>query len=158
MPATITTDQVWQKIEAQMFAVLGHTTPKGEPRTSGIVYAVRNRRLYIGVYRESWKPRHIARHPRVSVTVTIPKRIPFMPWVKLPPATITFQGEAEVMPFEEADAGAQEALQAGGVQHAPGVQMDMIKITPAGEFLTYGVGVSMKTMLRPHDATGRAPV
>jgi hypothetical protein len=158
MPATITTDQVWREIEAQMFAVLGHVTPKGEPRTSGIVYTVRNRRLYIGVYRESWKPRHIARYPRVSVTVTLPKRIPFMPWVKLPPATISFQGTAEVMPFEEADAGAQEALQGGGVEHPPDVKMDMIKITPAGEFLTYGVGVSMSTMRRPDDATGRAAV
>lgn len=157
MPAPITTDRVWKEIEAQMFAVLGHVTPKGEPRTSGIVYAVRNRRLYIGVYHESWKPRHIARNPRVSVTVTIPKRIPFMPWVKIPPATISFQGTAEVMPFEEADAGAQETLLAG-MQHAPDVKMDMIKVTPAGEFLTYGVGVSMNTMRRPHDASGRAPV
>jgi hypothetical protein len=150
MPAPITTDQVWREIEAQMFAVLGHVTPQGEPRTSGIVYTVRNRRLYIGVYRESWKPRHIARNPSVSVTVTLAKRIPFMPWVKLPPATITFQGTAEVMPFEEADAGAQEALRAG-VEHAPDDKMDMIKITPAGEFLTYGVGVSMK---RPGTGVG----
>lgn len=157
MPATITTDQVWEEIEGQMFAVLGHVTPKGEPRTSGIVYTVRNRQLYIGVHRQSWKPRHIARHPRVSLTVTVPKRIPFLPWVKIPPATITFQGEAEVMPFEQADAKAQQAL-LRDVQIAPGVQRDMIKVTPTGEFLTYGVGVSMNTMRRPHDATGRAPV
>jgi hypothetical protein len=157
MPATLTTDQVWQEIEGQMFAVLGHVTPKGEPRTSGIVYTVRNRQLCIGVYRESWKPRHIAHHPRVALTVTIPKRIPFLPWVKIPPATITFQGEAEVIPFEQADAEARRALLAG-VQHAPGVKMDMIRIKPTGEFLTYGVGVSMNTMRRPHDATGRAPV
>lgn len=157
MPATITTDQVWEEIERQMFAVLGHVTPQGEPRTSGIVYTVRNRQLYIGVGRQSWKPRHIARHPRVSLTVTVPKRIPFLPWIKIPPATITFQGEAEVMPFEQADAKAQQAL-LRDVQIAPGVQRDMIKVTPAGEFLTYGVGVSMNTMRRPHDATGRAPV
>jgi len=158
MPATLSTDQVWQEIERRMFAVLGHVTPRGEPRTSGIVYTVRDRQLYLGVYRESWKPRHIAANPRVSVTVTLPRRIPFLPWIRIPPATISFQGEAEVVPFEQADAEARRALEGGGVQHAPGVKMDMIRIKPAGEFLTYGVGVSMSAMRRPHDATGRAPV
>lgn len=157
MPATITTKQVWQEVERQMFAVLGHVTPKGEPRTSGIVYTVRARQLYLGVYRESWKPRHIARNPSVSVTVTVPKRIPFLPWIKIPPATITFQGTAEVMPFEQSDPEIQRQV-LDGVQHAAGAPMDMIRIKPEGEFLTYGIGVSMNTMRRPHDAAGRAPV
>ena len=49
MPASLTNNQVWTVIEKQMFAVLGTITPKGQPRTSGIVYKVRDKKLYIGL-------------------------------------------------------------------------------------------------------------
>ena len=47
MTIKLTTEQVWQAIEKEVFAVLGMVTTKCESRTAGIVYVVKNRRLYI---------------------------------------------------------------------------------------------------------------
>ncbi len=52
MPAPVTTDRIWKEVRARLFAVLGFVNPKGEARTSGIVYVVRNRQLYI----RDWGP------------------------------------------------------------------------------------------------------
>ncbi|MBI2816353.1 MAG: pyridoxamine 5'-phosphate oxidase family protein [Acidobacteria bacterium] len=90
----VCSDQVWREIEKQIFAVIATVTPHGEPRTAGIVYIVRNRRIYIAIGRDSWKARNIAGSPNVAMTVTVAKRIPFFPWIKIPAATISFHGEA----------------------------------------------------------------
>ena len=102
MTIQLTTEQVWQAIEKELFAVIGIVTAKHEARTAGIVYVVRNRKLYIGTGRSTWKARHIARNPHVSLTIPIAKRIPFMPWIKIPAATITFCGTAPLLPPHEA--------------------------------------------------------
>jgi hypothetical protein len=41
-----TTDQVWRHLAKASFAVIGHVTPAGEPRSSGVVYAVLGRRTW----------------------------------------------------------------------------------------------------------------
>ena len=159
MAAPLTTDQVWRAMERQLFAVLGFVTPKGEARTTGIVYIARNGALYIGTGSDSWKARHIAKNPNVSLTVTIPKRVPVMPWIKIPAATITFQGDAEICSPDEIDAEILQGLMRG-------VELDLelrskyviIKVRPRGEFITYGVGVPLLTMRDPQKARGRAPV
>ncbi|MFQ5778701.1 MAG: pyridoxamine 5'-phosphate oxidase family protein, partial [Terriglobia bacterium] len=158
MPVALTGEQVWKEIESGMFAVLGYVNPQGEARTSGIVYHVRDRRLYIGVYRDSWKARHIASNPRVSLTVALPRRIPFFPWVKIPPATITFQGEAEVRDFDGVAPAIGRALVSGlELEADPAAALAVIQVKPRGEFLTYGIGVPLRTMTKPGQAAGRAP-
>ncbi len=101
--ADLTTDQVWAEIEKNLFAVLGMVTAKNEARTVGIVYIVHERKLYIATLKNAWKTRHVAQNGHVSLTVTIPKRIPLMPWIKIPAATITFAGEATVRSPDELD-------------------------------------------------------
>jgi hypothetical protein len=142
-----------------MFAVLGFVTPKGEARTAGIVYVVRNRRLYIGSVRSAWKTRHVERNPDVSLTVTIPKRVPLLPWIKIPAATITFQGEARVRGFEEVAEDVRRGLTHGVELSADyHARSCVIEVIPRGDFITYGVGVSLLTMRKPEAARGRAPV
>ena len=46
----------------------------------------------------SFKARNVMRNPHVSLTVTVGQRIPFLPWIKIPAATITFQGLARLRP------------------------------------------------------------
>ncbi len=159
MAAPVTTDSVWNAMERQLFAVLGFVTPKGEARTAGIVYIVRSRLIYIGTGRDSWKARHIAKNPHVSLTVTIPKRIPFWPWIKIPAATITSQGRAEVQAVEAVEPKILQAL-THGVELEPDAAANfaVIKVKPCGEFVTYGVGVPLLTMRKPEQARGRAPV
>jgi hypothetical protein len=159
MPAPITTDQVWHVVEKQLFAVLGTVTTRSEARTVGIVYIVRDRKLYISTEQPSWKVQHIENNCNVSMTVPIPKRVPFIPWVRIPAATITFQGEATVHAVEEISADIQRALLRGvEIDEDEVSQLCIIKVTPRGDFLTYGVGVPLLTMRNPEKSQGRVSV
>jgi len=159
VPANITSDQVWREVEKHSFAVLGYVTPLGEARTTGIVYAVRDRQNYITTSSNAWKARHVASNPHVSLTVTITKRIPFVPWIQIPAATITFAGEASVHGLDEVPPEIPRVL-LRGLELGPEDQraISVIKVRPVGEFLTYGVGVSLPVMRRPEDAKGRVAV
>jgi hypothetical protein len=155
----LVSEQVWSELENNMFAVVGMVTAKNESRTAGIVYAVRNRKLYFGTLKESWKARHIAANGHVSVTVPIAKRIPFVPWIKIPAATITFPGQARVLSPEQVDPEVDRALHSG-MEGAEDVIANsiVVEITPEKNFVTYGVGVSLKTMRNPAESMGKIAV
>ena len=157
--ATITTDQVWEEIDKNVFAVLGMVTAQQEARTVGIVYTTHERTLYISSVRDAWKVKHVAANPHVSMTVTIPKSIPLMPWIKIPAATITFQGTAQVLGVDEANADAMNAL-LRGMENSEEMRskMAIIAVKPEGEFVTYGVGVSLQQMRDTQLARGRVAV
>jgi len=157
--ATVTTDQVWDGIEAQVFGVIGMVSARNEARTAGIVYAVHDHKLYVGTAASEWKTRHIAQNPHVSMTIPITKRIPFVPWIKIPAATITFSGMARVLEADQAPAEMVEALHAG-LSNDPDdtSQTVIVELTPQGDFVTYGFGVSLQTMRDTELARGRAPV
>ena len=74
-----TTEIVWDVIKDELFAVLGMVTKDRESRTVGIVYIVKDQKLYIGTGLDTWKARHIGANPNVSITIPIAKRIPFLP-------------------------------------------------------------------------------
>ena len=159
MTDQLTSDQVWQAIDKELFAVLGMVTAKGEARTVGIVYVSRNRKLYIGTDQDAWKTRHVAANPHVSLTIPIAKRIPFLPWIKIPAATITFCGEARVLPANETPPEVLQAVFRGMAEDDERVATScLIEVTPIKEFITYGVGVSLMQMRDPKLARGRAPV
>ncbi len=159
MPASISTEQVWREVEKGLFAVLGTVTAKAEARTVGIVYLVRDRHLYIASDRATWKTKHIEKNPNVSQTVTIPKRIPFIPWLRIPAATITFQGDATVHGIDEVPEDIFKALVRGlEFDQETASSPCIIRVKPKGHFVTYGIGVSLMTMRKPQAASGRAPV
>jgi hypothetical protein len=159
MPVQLSPEQVWPAIEKELFAVLGMVTASGQARTVGIVYVVRDRKLFIATGQDTWKARHIAANPHVSITIPIAKRIPIMPWIKIPAATITFSGVARVLPAQDAP---PDLLRAVFRQMADDAAMVadscLIEVTPEGDFITYGVGVSLMQMRDPEQARGRAPV
>lgn len=143
----------------QRFAVLSYVTPKAEARSAGIVYIVRDRKLYMRARADSWKAKYIRLNPRVALNVPIPKRIPFMPWVKIPAATIALHGAARVIAAEDADPGVIGALMGAMPDHSElAAQISIIEVEPTGHFATYGVGVSLLAMRDPKTARGRAPV
>jgi len=159
MTLQLTTDQVWQEIEQNLFAVLGMVTPKGEARTVGIVYIVNDRKLYIGTQKAAWKAKHIAANPHVSLTVPLAKRIPLLPWIKIPAATITFSGVARVRENSEVKADVLKALYRDVVKDEQAMAAScVIEVTPEGEFITYGVGIPLMQMRFPDKARGRAAV
>ena len=159
MPVSITTSAVWAEIERQRFAVLSYVTPRAEARSAGVVYVVVDRRLYARVAADSWKARHIRLNPHVALNVTIPKRVPFMPWIKIPAATIALQGRARVIPSEEADPRVLGALGRAVPSHSELMERtSIIEVEPVGHFLTYGVAVPLLAMRDPKTARGRVPV
>ena len=159
MTVPLTTEQVWQAIEKELFAVIGMVTANTEARTVGVVYVARDHKLYIGAGQSSWKARHMAGNPHVSLTIPIAKRIPFMPWIKIPAATITFSGAARILPAHQTP---PEILQAVFRGLAADTELMagtcLIEVTPEKDFITYGVGVPLLQMRQPEKARGRAPV
>src|SRR5690349_6941971 len=101
MTIELTSSQVWHEIEENLFAVLGMVTPAGESRTAGIVYVVDDHKFYIGTDKISWKAKYITANPHVSLTIPIAKSIPFLPWIKIPSATISLSGVAHVFELSE---------------------------------------------------------
>ena len=93
------------------------------------------------------------------MTIPVPKRIPLLPWIKIPQATISFSGTARVFPALEAD---KELLRAVYRHFADDQELlaenSLIEITPVGEFITYGVAIPLMKMMKPELARGRAPV
>lgn len=157
MAIQLTSQQVWEAIEKELFAVVGMVTAAGEARTVGIVYIVRERKLYVATGADTWKARHIAANPHVSMTIPIAKRIPIASWIQIPQATITFSGTARVIPAADASSEIKQALFRGAGDDLI-ADSCLIEVTPEGEFVTYGVGVPLMQMRRPEAARGRAPV
>jgi hypothetical protein len=160
MPAgpRLTADQVWRVLDKASNAVLGHVTPAGAPRTSGVVYAVVDRHLYVAVAPDSWKARQIATGDQVSVTALVRRGGILSLLFPIPPATITFHGRATVYPAGSPEAG---PLLAELTQLLPPDRQEsacLIGVAPAGHFLTYGIGVPLMTMRQPQAARARVPI
>ncbi len=159
MTLQLSSQQVWEAIRKEIFAVLGMVTANGESRTAGIVYIIDDQKVYIVSKKDAWKVRHIQRNPHVSLTVPVAKRVPFMPWIKIPAATITFCGTGAVLQAEAIKPQLLRTLLGGVETDTTALSgMRVIEIQPEGEFVTYGVGVSLMGMRNPEKARGRASV
>jgi pyridoxamine 5'-phosphate oxidase-like protein len=154
----LTGEEVWRAIAKRSFAVLSHVTPSGEPRSSGVVYTTAGRRMYVAVAPNSWKAKHVAANGRVAVTVPVRRGGILSLVAPIPPATISFRGTALVHP-----AGSPQARSLSKALGAllPPDRRDsasIIEIRPEGQFLTYGLGVSLMKMRDPERARARVPV
>lgn len=154
----VTSEVVWKQLEDASFAVLAYVTQAGEPRSSGVVYKTVEKRLYTVVAPDSWKARHIAARNHVSVTVPVHRGGVLALVAPIPPATISFHARAVVHPAGSLDIATiskeLEALLPAGRKGA-GVVIELI---PEGQFLVYGVGVSLTDMQKPEVARALVPV
>lgn len=155
MSVQLTSALVWSEVERNSFAVLGMVTAHHQARTVGIVYVVDDHRLYIGADRDAWKTRHIARNGDVSLTIPIAKRIPLMPWFKIPAATITFSGTARILVKDQLDGALLKKLYRHDAARGGWCA---IEVTPQRDFITYGIGVSLWAMRSPERSRARVPV
>ncbi|HEX3299709.1 MAG TPA: hypothetical protein VHW68_06310 [Actinomycetota bacterium] len=154
----LTADDVWRAIEKRSFGIVGYETPKGDPRTSGVVYQAAHRRLYVAVEPDGWKARHIAASRRVSVTVPVHRAAVLALVAPIPPATISFHGEAFVHP---AGTLQTRTLLEGLGSLLPRERLGsaaVIEIVPEGAFVTYGVGVPVRAMRDTARSRARVPV
>jgi pyridoxamine 5'-phosphate oxidase-like protein len=154
----LTSEQVWRAVARASFAVLSHVTPAGEPRSSGVVYQVADRKLIVAVGPESWKARHIAADGRVAVTVLVRRGGLLSLVLPIPPAAISFHGTAVVHQAGSPEARALLAKLGKLIPAERQATACVLEIVPAGAFRTFGIGVSLRTMLDPPAAQGRVPV
>jgi hypothetical protein len=154
----LTSEQVWQALARASFAVVSYVTPSGEPRSSGVVYKTVERRLYVAVAPDSWKAKHVAASGRVAVTVPVRRGGILSLVAPIPPATISFQGTAIV--HRAGSPQVRSLLKELGplIPKERQASGSINEIVPEGEFVTYGLGVSLMRMRDPAAARGRVPV
>src|SRR5215468_3093662 len=153
----MTSNQVWQELTKASFGVVSYVTPSGEPRSSGVVYAIAARRMYVVAAVDSWKAKHIGATGQVAVTVPVRRGGIMSLLAPIPPATISFHGSAIV---HRASAVQDGSLPKKLVALLPTERRNLsrvIEIVPSGHFLTYGIGVSLIQMRDPELARGRLP-
>lgn len=157
--ADLTSDEIWGEIDRRSFAVVSFVNSRGEPRSAGVVYVTDGRRLFVATDTASWKARHIRAHPHVAVTIPIAKRIPFLPWIQIPAATISFHGVATVASVDDTDPDLAHRL-LRGLEDDPArrAETSVVTIAPEGSFTTYGVGVTTLEMRDRTKARGHAAV
>ena len=156
--ARLTSEQVWNKVAAQSFAVLGYVTPRGEPRASGVVYKTLGRHLFVAVAPDSWKARHIAASGRVSVTVPVRRGGLLSLVAPIPPATVSFHGTAMVYPAGAAETRSLLEELGALLPTERRASASIIEIVPEGAFVNYGLGVSLTKMRDPSAARSRVRV
>lgn len=157
-PARLSSATVWRSLERASFAVLSYVSPKGEPRSSGVIYASVGHRIYVVVAANSWKARQLVTGQRVSLTVPIRRGGLLTLMAPIPPATISFQARATVHPpgsLDMADISPKVARLLP--DHARAISC-VLELQPEGRFLTYGIGTSLMGMRDPEVARARVPV
>jgi hypothetical protein len=157
-PTRLTTDDVWRAIEKRSFAIVGYETPSGDPRSSGVMYQAADRRLYVAVEPNGWKARHIAASGRVSVTVPVHRAGVLALMTPIPPATISFHGDAFVHPAGTLRTRTLLERLGSLLPRERRGSAVVIEIVPEGAFVTYGVGVPLRAMRDTARARARVPV
>ncbi|GAA0505223.1 hypothetical protein Ade02nite_71430 [Paractinoplanes deccanensis] len=150
----LTAQDVWRAIGHASFAVLSHVTPAGAPRSSGVVYAVEDDRLYVAVAKDSWKARHVAADGIVAVTVPIRRGGLLSLIMPIPPATVSFPAVAVVHPGDHLTRMPRLARLVPPERWPACV---ILEIRPTGHFVTYGLGVPLTAMRDPARSRARIP-
>ena len=161
-PATgrpvLTTERVWNKIERASFAVISYVTPAGTPRSSGVMCAAVGHRLYVVTAADSWKARQISSGDEVAVTVPIRRGGLLSLVAPIPPATVSFHAKATVHPSGTASTEKMLKRLASQLPKERRSAGCLLELVPEGNFLTYGLGVSLQGMAKPQAALAHVPV
>ena len=76
------------------------------------------------------------------MTITVPKRIPFLPFIKIPAATITVKGDAEILAVADVDNSVVARLFRGLELDRKVVEdTRIIRLVSRGDFITYGIAM-----------------
>jgi hypothetical protein len=156
--AQVSCDAVWKELQKASFAVECHVNSAGEPRSSGVVYGIVDRRLYVAVAADGWKARQITTGQEVAITVPVRRGGLLSLLFPIPPATITFRATANVHPAGSLDVRSVSDELAKLVPDDRKASSWILELVPTGRFLTYGIGVSLMDMRYPALARASVPV
>ncbi|HEV3365676.1 MAG TPA: pyridoxamine 5'-phosphate oxidase family protein [Acidimicrobiia bacterium] len=146
-------EQITKAIERRSFCTLATTSAANRPHVAGVLYDAVGSVLYVSTHRTSKKARNIAGNPHVGVCIPI-RRLPVGP-----PSTVQFQGVAEILATDDprildlVKAGHLKSITSHGELDLP--DGCFLRITPARRVNTYGLGMSLRQLLRdPINAGG----
>ncbi len=146
---------VRRALARRSYAVLATVSPAGRPHAAGVLYAAVGDDLWLSTETTGRKGRNLLSRPHVAVTVPV-RRLPVGP-----PATIHFQGRAEVFGADApevargVETGDLKAITSHGeLDLADGC---FVRITPGRTIHTYAIGMSLWQVVRnPLALAGRA--
>ena len=150
-------NEVWRDLAKHSFAVVSHVNDAGEPRSSGVIYAMVGHRMYVAVAPDSWKARQLQTGDQVSVTVPVRRGGLLSLLLPIPPATISFHAAVTVHPAGVVTRSSLPKELQRLLPERDGSPVCMLELAPEGRFLTYGVGVSLVQMRDPTIASAHAP-
>jgi hypothetical protein len=154
----LTTERVWNEIEKASFAIISYVTPAGKPRSSGVICATVGHRLYLVTAADSWKARQISNGDEVAVTVPIRRGGLLSLVAPIPPATASFHAKATVHPAGSVSIEKVPKKLASQLPKERWSAGCLLELAPEGNFLTYGLGVSLQDMAKPEAALAHLPV
>jgi general stress protein 26 len=137
---------VAKALARKSFMTLATASPAGRAHAAGVLYAAAGGSLYVNTNVKSRKARNIDGNPNVAVCIAV-RRLPVGP-----PATIMFQGTATVLDRDDSDvrglldSGALKRITSHGELDDP--DNWFVKIAPVGRINTFGIGVSLRTLIR----------
>jgi len=151
-------DFVEKQIRKKTFGILSTVSTKGRAQSTGIIYGVSppdsKFSIYILTHRSYRKTKNITRNPHVSLVIPFPHH--YLRFV--PSSCISFQGRAEIVPFNDPEA--QESFMKKRILRMnlnTGRQMKreavFIKIKPSRKVCCYGIGIGVMK-LRKHMESG----
>jgi pyridoxamine 5'-phosphate oxidase-like protein len=154
----LTSERVWNEIEQASFAVISYVTPGGKPRSSGVMCAAKDHRLYVVTAADSWKARQISDGDEVAVTVPIRRGGLLSMVAPIPPATVSFHAKATVHPVGSVSIEKVPKKLASRLPKERRSAGCLLELAPGGNFLIYGLGVSLQDMAKPAAALAHVPV
>jgi len=128
------------------WCTLATASAQNRPHVVGVLYVAVDDIVYVNTFDTTIKARNVRENPRVAVCIPV-RRYPFVP-----PYAVQFQGTAEILSPQ--DTRIVELVGAGRLKritsHGELDQQEgcFIRITPARRVSTYGLGVSLRTLLR----------
>ncbi|MCL1594038.1 MAG: pyridoxamine 5'-phosphate oxidase family protein [Actinomycetia bacterium] len=141
-------------IVKRSFAALSTTSPADRPHVAGVLYAAVGTTLYVNSLSASRKVRNIEANKHVAVVIPV-RRLPVGP-----PSSIQFQATATILGIDHheiqalATAGRLKTITSHGELDNP--ESCFIQITPGDAVFTYGLGLSLVSLIRdPLNAGGR---
>jgi hypothetical protein len=154
----LTTERVWNEIEKASFAIISYVTPAGKPRSSGVMCAAVGHRMYLVTAVDSWKARQISNGDAVAVTVPIRRGGLLSLVAPIPPATVSFHAKATVHPAGSVSIEKVPKKLASQLPKERWSAGCLLELAPEGNFLIYGLGVSLQDMAKPEAALAHVPV
>ncbi|MFV0317069.1 MAG: hypothetical protein ACK5O2_08925 [Microthrixaceae bacterium] len=141
---------VHKALHRSPFMVVAFESATG-PRCAGVVPEFDGQVIWLGSVGHDFKVRCMRKHHEVSVTATVPTRVPILASF-IPPSTVTFKGRAEVLPIDAP--GVPTALRKG-IKVPADTELAAVRIEPIGDFISYGLDLPVWKLTDTDLARGR---